>query len=412
MKIYDVCIIGAGASGLMAASYLSKSDLSILVLEGTKEVGKKLSLTGNGRCNITNENIRSSCFFSSDDSFVSNIFEKVPNERLLEELKKLSISVKNVNGYYYPYSFSAKSVVKAFSYSFLKDNVELRLESKVREIKYENETFYLYGERSSKEEDRPLLATAKKLILSCGGESYPKTGSDGAGYKLLYRLGHSLNKTLPALCPLKVSSFDKNLSGLRQIAKNSLYIDGRLVRESEGEVQFTKEGLSGICIFELSSPAIRAMDSSKEVEIKVDYLPDFSEDDLRDELSNRFNQERSVFDSLSTLMPDKLLNHVISAARVSGDMSATKLSENEIEAIYNAIKVDSFVIEGNDGFKAAQTTSGGVNLDEIDENMMSKLIPNLYVTGELLDVDGICGGYNLYLAFSTAVIASDRIMNK
>ena len=154
------------------------------------------------------------------------------------------------------------------------------------------------------------------------------------------------------------------------------------------------------------------MDSSKKVEIKVDYLPDFSEDDLRDELSNRFNQERSVFDSLSTLMPDKLLNHVISVARVSGDMSASKLSENEIEAIYNAIKVDSFVIEGNDGFKAAQTTSGGVYLDEIDENMMSKLIPNLYVTGELLDVDGICGGYNLYLAFSTAIIASDRIMNK
>jgi predicted Rossmann fold flavoprotein len=409
--IYDVCIIGGGASGLMAASYLSKRGKNVILLEGTKELGKKLSLTGNGRCNITNMDMRSSCFNSSDDSFVSKIFNVVSNERLLNILHEDGVSTVNLNGYLYPRSLSAKSVVSALSRQ--RENLTIKYQAKVREIEREDDTFVMKGDRESKEMDRPILATAKKIILCCGGASYPKTGSDGSGYKLLERMGHKVSKPLPALNALDVIDYDTKLSGVRVTSEVSLFIDGIKTKVSTGEVQFTKMGLSGICIYEISSKASEALAKGQDVSVSLNYLQDFDRESLRQEISFRFkNLNTTVLDSLNTLLPEKVLNHLIKVSGIDNELPGSKVSDSEIDRLVDNMLADSFSVGNIEDFKTAQTTHGGVSLDEIDEHMESKIVPDMFITGELLDCDGICGGYNLYLAFSSAIIAADRILNK
>ncbi|MCR4781846.1 MAG: aminoacetone oxidase family FAD-binding enzyme [Lachnospiraceae bacterium] len=409
--IIDVCIVGGGASGLMAASYLSKRGLSVCLLEGSKELGKKLSLTGNGRCNITNKDLRSSCYNSSDDSFVSKIFEAVPNERLLSIIHEFGVSTKSINGYFYPMSLSAKSVVNALSGK--NKNLSILFSSKVREIVKDDSIFKLYGDRESKEKDRPLLCEAKNVILSCGGSSFPKTGSDGSGYKLLEKMGLKVNRPLPALNSLFVNDFDRSLSGVRQVGKVKLFVDENEVDNSYGEIQFTKEGLSGICIYQVSSKASKALDKNKKVEICLDYLPEMNESDVKAEIYYRYkNLEGSSKDVLNTLFPDKMINHLLNTCNIDEERESSSITDKELNLLVTTIKNDKFDIIGIDGFKTSQTTTGGLDLSEVDDNMQSKKIKNLFITGELLDCDGICGGYNLYLAFSSAIIAADRILNK
>lgn len=409
--IYDVCIVGGGASGLMAASYLSKRGQNVCLLEGTKELGKKLSLTGNGRCNITNMYMRSSCFNSSDDSFVSKIFDVVPNERLLSILHEYGISTVDLDGYLYPRSLSAKSVVSALSRD--RENLTVKYQAKVREIEKVKDVFVLKGDRVSKDMDRPVLAEARAIILSCGGASFPKTGSDGSGYKLLEKMGHKVSKILPALNSLGVKNYDSILSGVRSTADISLFIDDKAVAASHGEVQFTKTGLSGICIYEISSLASQALYDGKKVSVRLNYMGDFEDEELRSELVYRSNNLKcSVKESLNTLFPDKLISHILNKLNINADLPCDELSSKQLDLIINVITKDDFLIESIDDFKTAQTTRGGVSLDEVTEHMESRLVSNMFITGELLDCDGICGGYNLYLAFSSAIIASDRILNK
>lgn len=409
MKIFDICIVGAGASGMLSARYLSKRGFNVLLLEGSSSLGKKLSMTGNGKCNITNNNMAENFYHCKDKNFIKNVLKKVDTKKLISILKEYKIYTIEKNGYVYPMSMQAKSVVEALS-SF-NNHVTLLLNKKVREIKKKDDIFYIYGEREKKGLVRELISCAKIVILSCGGSSYPKTGSDGSGYKLCEKLGLKINKIVPALTPLYCTNYDKNLFGIRNDVSLRLFENTKLIDSSKGEIQFTKDGLSGICVFQISKNAILSKMKGNKVTIVCDYLPNINENELFNILkSSEFRDD--TFKALNTILKNKLIYHILDEEKISYDKKIRDITDEKLQSIIYKIKNDIFYINDKSDFKNAQVTGGGVDISEVNNSMESKLFKNLYVIGELLDVDGLCGGYNLHFAFSSAIISCDDILQK
>lgn len=401
--MFDVSIVGAGAAGLFAARYLSlKSDLSVLLLEGGHSCGRKLGLTGNGKCNIGNKDMESSFYHCEDDSFLQFLRDSAGKDssRYIELLDEMGIPVSSQNGLLYPLSRSASSVVSRL----LENRTKLRTESKVREIVRNKDSFLLYGDKENGK--RPLLSDSRYVILAAGGASYPKTGSDGSGYKLLKKLGIDIEEPKPSLVPLVVKDFDPVLKGARARADLKLYLNDSLAAHSKGEVQFTSDGLSGICVFELSGTVVRAGEDKKV--IVLDLLPELSLYDLEEEIRHLGGESSSDREELKkrliTLLPERLLDHVLNNFFKSGERSLNKLAF--------LIKNDSYLISESKGFEQAQTTTGGARIYEIEKTMEAKKVPGLFITGELLDMDGICGGYNLTQAFLTSKLACDEIIRR
>jgi predicted Rossmann fold flavoprotein len=414
--IYDVCIVGAGASGLFAAQYLSDMGFSIILVEGNDTAGRKLKLTGNGRCNLTNDNMESSCFYCNDDSFVNSVINKVPKNRLISEFKKIFLDTVDINGYYYPSDLSSQSVINALMTPIINSDIKIVYKTKIREVMFQNGIFCTYGDKSSADVKRPLICESKKLILACGGASYPKTGSDGSGIKILEKLNLKVERPLPALVPLICNN--KNISllkGLRHSEAINLEYKNQNVFET-GEIQYTEDGLSGIAIFQISRIAVHEIQEKTNSHIYIDHLPDYSFEELKNNIWNRFYSNKysvSVKEALNSLIPDKLITYILKELLIDEDLPASELEKENAVKLLNKIKKDKFEIIDYKGFDKAQTVSGGIDISELDRCTMEvKSIPGLYVTGEMINCDGICGGYNLHFAFSTAIIACDGIKEK
>lgn len=414
MKIFDVCIVGAGASGMLSAQYLSRNGIKVLLVEGNKVLGKKLSMTGNGKCNLTNKNISEKFYHCDDKNFITNVLKEVSSNRLVKLLKDYGIFTIEKENYIYPYSMQAKSVVSSLSH--FNSNVIVKNSKKVRDIQKINNIFYVYGERERKSLDRELIGCSKYVIISCGGNSYPKTGSDGSGYKLCQKIGHTIKNIVPSLLPLSCICYDKNLFGIRSDVNIFLYSNDNLIDKSSGEIQFTKDGISGICVFQISKKAVLNTLDNKKVKVICDYLPNLSEniifDILKDKINNLPNNEGSIYLLFDTLLKDKIIYHILDKENISYDTKIKDISYNKIMALIKHIKNDIFYIDNKFDFKNAQVTGGGVSVSEVKYSMESKIMDNMYMTGEILDVDGLCGGYNLHFAFSSAIIASEDIIKK
>jgi hypothetical protein len=322
------------------------------------------------------------------------------SEAYIKLLDEMGIPVSSINGLYYPLSRSASSIVSRL----MQTRAEIRTECKVREIERKKDSFLLYGDRENG--IRPLLSESRYVILAAGGASYPKTGSDGSGYKLLKKLGIDIEEPKPSLVPLVVKDFDPVLKGTRVRADVKLYLNDSLIARSSGEVQFTSFGLSGICIFELSGKVVRAKEDKKV--IVLDLLPDLSTSDLKKEIISLIGDSGSNMDELSksliTLLPEGLLHHVLN--------NYFKEEDRNIDKLVWLIKNDSYLISSWKGFDQAQTTAGGARIYEIEKTMEAKKVPGLFITGELLDIDGICGGYNLTQAFLSSKCACDEIIRR
>ncbi len=271
--VYDLVVVGGGASGMMAALSAKEENANVCILERNPILGKKILSTGNGRCNFTNEKQEDSCYFPGDDCLLDEVLHRFNLEKTLVYFSKIGVLSKVKDGYYYPRSNQASSVRYCFEKAILSKGIDFRPSTKVMNIKKENDVFVISTDQGE--------YLARKCILAGGGMAAPKTGSDGSLYKIAKKFGHHIIKPLPALVQLHCKEkFFSQLKGVRSFGKVTLFVDDEMIASDEGEIQFTKEGISGIPVFNISRFATRALDQKKCVYASLDFFPDFSYDVL------------------------------------------------------------------------------------------------------------------------------------
>lgn len=411
MKTIDIMIVGAGAAGLMAAIHASREGASVVVLEHMDMPGKKLRMTGNGKCNFTNSTLLhtvdlqgDSFFHGACPAFVLPVFTKFSAKQTVQFFEELSILPSERYGGLYPSSGQAVTILNVLLMECDRLGVEIRYNIGIRDI-YKSKNEFVFDTKSGE-------FRAKKCILATGGKSYKKTGSDGSGFLYVERLGHHIQHLVPALVPLQSDlAFFKKVAGIRAEISAKIAVNQRMIDHSRGELQLTDYGLSGICIFQLSYVASRALLSGEQVTVHIDFCPGASEEEMVHRLctiaKSEYSMKKTIQDIVTAFFPDKLGTALLEqSVCVKATMPAAMLTESTAEGLVREWKNFVVPITGTRGFDQAQITAGGVDTNEIaNETLESKLIPGLYFAGEMIDIDAICGGYNLQWAWSSGAVA-------
>ncbi|MCD8324736.1 MAG: NAD(P)/FAD-dependent oxidoreductase [Clostridiales bacterium] len=400
----DIAVIGAGASGLTAAVAAARGGASVVLLERTPVSGKKILSTGNGRCNFTNELQRPDCYRSDDADRITAALARFSWRDSVNFFAELGVPTTVRDGYCYPRSGQASAIRDALLGELRRLAVHTVFRADIQSIRREDVGFCILTGAGE--------VTARRCILATGGMAAPKTGSNGSGYALARGLGHTVNRPLPALVPL-VSSEEwlSVTAGVRCAGRVSLSVDGETEAEDTGEIQFTEYGVSGIPVFQVSRFASAALADERRVEVRIDFLPELSAEDVRGMLSKQVSDCGSVKNwqqILGGLCHKKIAQMIAQRLRLSDD-PVGRLPEYAVrkqsEKILHLLKNTALCITGTRSFDQAQTTCGGVPLSQIGEDMQSKITPGLYFAGEILNVDGICGGYNLQWAWTSGYLA-------
>ena len=378
----EVLVIGGGASGLMAALTAAKQGAKVTLLEKNDRIGRKLSGTGNGRCNFTNKQLDSSCYYHAKDDFLSAAFSQFDNQSVIDFFQENGILVREKNGYCYPYSMRAEAVTEMFRLQLLKENVHLCTGETVQD-------FFRSKRKWTVQTQNKAFAT-DHLIVAAG------TAASVSGYTeqvltSIRRCGHHIIPFGPALTWLKVrQKAIKQAAGVRFPVKIDLYLDGEKAMSETGELQITSKGISGICVFQLSRYITKNPD--KQAWCLIDFLPDVPEDKLQKLLLQKKNME--IRSQMNGLLPDKLTAALLA------------LSGHKPEALPGLIRRCRLDIEGTGSISESQVLCGGVDTRELDpETLRSKCCKDLWFCGEIVDIDGKCGGYNLQWAWTSGYLS-------
>lgn len=403
--MYDVIIIGAGASGLMAAATAASKGARVALLEHKDDIGKKILATGNGRCNFTNTDMSVNKFHGSK-ALIKNGLSQFNYSDTICFFKELGIPAYDNAGYIYPNSRQAASVVAAFRMELMRLHVDVKTGINITDIKPANDRtgYCIQTDKGS--------FKSKRLIIACGLTASPKLGSDGSLFRQIEALGHHIQKPLPALCGFSCDGLNfKKITGVRCDATVASVIDGQMTEQNTGELQLADYGISGIPVFQISSLMSRALDKGQKVEVIIDFLPAFSDDELNGYIKDRSittTDNRSLNEMLNGLLNNKLLLELIHKSGVSPDKKGRLLTDDDCKSLTRSIKHTAVSVKKPRGLEFAQVCAGGIYTKEIDvRTLESKIHPGLYFCGELLDVDGICGGYNLQWAWTSGYIAGE-----
>lgn len=398
---HNVIVIGAGASGLMAAIASANKGNRVLILEHMNKPAKKILMTGNGKCNYSNINQNIECYRTKDRQFVENILKQFSQEAVTNFFESISVITKDKNGYLYPNSGQASVIVDALVKKAVNCGVKIKYNVHCNKIvKKDNkiEVRFIENETNNK-------YIADSVIVSTGGKTYSKTGSDGSGYSILSDIGHKIITPLPALTCLKCAGGDfKIWKGVRCDGRIKLLCDGEIIAEDKGELQLTDYGISGIPVFQVSRFASIGLNDKKNIAAIIDFMPDFSYKAINNIIRNA-EEYLDIYQVLSGMFNCKLAEFILHKINISQVDKACELSNKKVTKIVDAIKSLELDIIGTGDFMQAQVCTGGISLKEVSYDMQSKIMQNVFITGELLDVDGICGGYNLQWAWSTGYIA-------
>ena len=403
--MYDVIIIGAGASGLMAAAAAASKGARVALLEHKDDIGKKILATGNGRCNFTNTDMSVNKFHGSK-ALIKNGLSQFNYSDTIRFFKGLGIPAYDNAGYIYPNSRQAASVVAAFRMELMRLHVDVKTGINITDIKpADDRTGYCI------QTDKGSFKS-KRLIIACGLTASPKLGSDGSLFRQIEALGHHIQKPLPALCGFSCDGLNfKKITGVRCDATVASVIDGQMTEQNTGELQLADYGISGIPVFQISSLMSRALNKGQKVEVIIDFLPAFSDDELNGYIKDRSittTDNRSLNEMLNGLLNNKLLLELIHKSGVSPDTKGRLLTDDDCKSLTRSIKHTAVSVKKPRGLEFAQVCAGGIYTKEIDvRTLESKIHPGLYFCGELLDVDGICGGYNLQWAWTSGYIAGE-----
>ena len=401
MKTKRVIVVGGGASGLVAAIQAARGGAEVTVIEQKEKLGKKILSTGNGRCNLTNEYMNLECFRGDDTSVVSKVLGQFGYEDTLSFFEELGVILKNRQGYIYPISDQASTILDVLYYEIKRLNVCVVLEENVENIRKESNEFLVSTNKNSYICDAVILAT--------GGKAAPVLGSNGSGYGLAKSFGHTVSTVVPALVQLVgKGNYFKHVSGVRTNATVKLFVAEECVASDTGELQLTNYGISGIPVFQVSRYAAKALHDKKTVIADIDFIPTMSEEELKKFIFDRKKQhgERLAEEFFVGMLHSKLATMLLKEAYVPAHISANEIREDKWEKLSELIKHFQVEIIDTNSFEQAQVCAGGVLTSEINSDTMESVYEkNLYLTGELLDVDGICGGYNLQWAWATGYIA-------
>jgi len=396
----EIAVIGGGASGMIVAITARKSGKEVVVLERKDRILKKVLITGNGRCNITNVNANISNYFGKNISSVENILNSFNPQDTMDFFNGLGIICNEENrGKVYPLSGQASSVVDALRFEAERLGVRIETEFYVRKIEKEGFKFKIYSEERKKIE-------AGRVIIAAGGQSYPELGSNGSGFELAKELGHSVTRLSPSIVQLKTEKHQvKGLQGIKTDAAVTAYGDNKKICTYDGELLFTDYGISGNVVFNISF----VMPLYKNVEFEIDFMEKFDYNELYEMLEERKKMmSHLTMENYFNGMINKKLGQFLS--KVSGIEKLSKpvkdLNDSEIRKLCTVLKKYRIKILDTTGFKNAQVTAGGVSLDEVNsETLESKIVKGLYFSGEVLDVYGECGGFNLQWAWASGYIA-------
>ncbi|MGN0998010.1 MAG: NAD(P)/FAD-dependent oxidoreductase [Faecousia sp.] len=391
-------IIGAGASGMAAAIAASENtNTEVIVFERQARVGRKLQATGNGRCNLTNIHAIPSSYLGDAPGFAEAALSRFDAEETIRWFRGLGLySVTEASGRVYPYSDQANSVVDVLRFALMRENIRLLTGVEITKIHRKDGGFLVQSMEDTFFCDR--------LIVACGGLAGTKLGGSMSGYQLLRSLGHGSTKLRPSLVQIKTGwSGVASLKGVRAGCKASIFRDGELHCESTGELQFTDYGLSGPVIFEISRDVCFG---KGQWVCRLDFLPEVELCDLKEELSLRRQRDLPVEELLTGILHNRLGRVLTKDAGIAGSRRVSSLTDSELDAACHAVKAFEVNLTEPMGMDSAQVTAGGVKTDGFDpETMESKLVPGLYACGEVLDIDGPCGGYNLQWAWSSGRLA-------
>ena len=390
-------IIGAGASGMAAAIWASQNpNAQIILFERQARVGRKLQATGNGRCNLSNRNADVSAYHGEDADFVRFALDSFGAAQTVDWFRDMGLfTVTEGSGKVYPYSDQANSVVDVLRFALEKKNISLVTGCEIQRVKKTGEGFEL--------SDGENTWQCHKLIIACGCLAGTKLGGSMSGYKLLSKFGHKCTKLRPALVQIKSDwSGVAALKGVRANCRVQILCDGKRINESIGELQFTEYGLSGPVIFEVS----RDVCTTKNQWIaRLDFLPDISEAVLLQELTRRKHTTLPTDELLTGILHNRL-GRVLTKAAGIGTGEVSQLVETQLQSVVAAVKAFEISLAEPLGMDSAQVTAGGILTEQFDaQTMESKLVSGLYACGEVLDIDGDCGGYNLQWAWSSGRLA-------
>lgn len=402
--MYDLVVIGGGPAGMLGAATAGSSGLRVVLLEKNDVLGKKLHITGNGRCNVTNsrpmENFHKSIV--NNGKFMYSSFTSFDNIRLINLMRSLGVVMKVENDdRVFPASDRSADVVGALIRHLRENHVEIKLNAEVREI------MVIDGRVSGVVLKNGARIKCERILLAAGGMSYRHTGSTGDGYRMAGQLGHSIVEPRPALVPLVAGEdWVKDLRGVTlENVKVRASAGGRAAEQS-GELLFTHFGLSGPAIINLSSYLSR--NSIFPVEIQIDLLPCFSGEQLEERLRSCLEQNtgKHLKNALGDLLPRKIIPVIFAKAGLHPQKQADQVTRKDIDVLAHTMKNLTVIVNGLRPLNEAIITSGGVNTKEINPSTLeSKIIKGLYFAGEIIDVDALTGGYNLQIAFSTGYLS-------
>lgn len=403
MSIVRVGVVGGGAAGMMAAITAARQGARVTLLEGSGRLGQKLLSTGNGKCNLGNRKLDVTEYHTSQPQRVESFLHKFDTNDSISFFQGIGVLLKEKNGYLYPACEQAAVVQDALRYELRELHVEVLTEKKAESIKQGEK-----GEILVKCKDGAFKFD--RVILTCGGKAAPKTGSDGSGYLLAQQIGHSLIPLVPALVQLRCrEEYLKGVAGVRAEAEIQLYRDGVCVACERGELQFTDYGVSGIPVFQISRVANYILQEHGNAEIIIDFLPDYGETDygqLRISRALLLQGERSVEEFFTGMLNKKLMILLIKQAGLRPSEIVRNADQEKILRVYELCRSFRLHVTGSNSYESAQVCAGGVPLQEVTDELESVRMPGVYFAGEILDVDGKCGGYNLHWAWCSGYVAA------
>ena len=410
--MYDCIIVGGGVAGMTAAIVLGRSKKKVLLIEQCKELGKKIYATGNGRCNFTNSYYDEEVYRGEEKAFAQQVYAQFPYTDTISFMHSIGVLQQEKNGYFYPYTNQAKTVVAAMIAAIDQNYVTLCLDRIVKQIQKKKQYFHVttsYGEFD-----------AKTVLLAMGGKAMPSLPKETfLGYTLAQQLGHRITSLVPALCALYgKGDWLKQWKGIRANGAICLYSDKLCTKaispKSTGELQLTDYGVSGVPVFQISRYAAKELQQCKEVYGTIDFLPEYSVEEITNwKTQSAYLQDVTVLLFVKGCLQETLAKIVLAKSQIQETQKLAALSETQWNALLRQIKQFPITIYKTADFDRAQVTAGGVATAEIvPQTMQSKVVEGIYFAGELLDVDGTCGGYNIQFAISSAQVAAKAIAQR
>jgi predicted Rossmann fold flavoprotein len=404
----SIIVVGGGASGMMCSILCAREGIDVTIIEKLPSLGKKILVTGNGRCNITNSSIEYSNFYSNDEYFYRYAIDRFGFEECREFFASIGldiISIKDTK--YYPMSLQASSVVELMEHEIDRLGIKVLTDTKIKSIKKSQDKFAIdIGNRVLK---------SNNLLIATGGKGAKHLGSDADGYRYAKSLGHTITDTYPTLVQLLSDEpYLSRVAGVKVTTTVSLVVDNKIINTLDGDVLFAKYGVSGNTILDLSREAKKALIAKKDVQISIDLLPHIDKEYIDSYLVDRFERypKKLLSESLIGVINKKLIPIVVQNS-ISHDKNVANISKKERKNLIKLLEDFRVSITDTHEYAKSEATAGGVDTKDIDpKSMQSKKIANLYFAGEVVDVDGDCGGYNLHWAWASGSLVANSIVSK